>query len=89
MTQPFDSRSLVLSGTTIPVADRILINDGSGAGAFTVSGTGLVLFQATARKVLRPRGWIEQADRWARSANPTSTLDVVGARWAIGRRQHL
>lgn len=62
MTQPFDSRSLVLSGTAVPVADRILINDGSGAGAFTVSGTGLLLFQATASKVLRLT-WLDRTGR--------------------------
>jgi serine/threonine protein kinase len=53
MAQPFDPQSLVLSGTAVPVADRILINDGSGAGAFTVSQTGLLLFQTTTNKVSR------------------------------------
>ncbi len=62
MTQPFDPRSLVLSGTAVPVADRILINDGSGAGAFTVSGTGLLLFQTTASKVSRLT-WLDRTGR--------------------------
>ena len=62
MTQPFDPRSLVLSGTAVPVADRILINDGSGAGAFTVSGTGLLLFQTAASKVSRLT-WLDRTGR--------------------------
>ncbi len=62
MTQPFDPRSLALSGTAVAVADRILINDGSGAGAFTVSGTGLLLFQSTASKVSRLT-WLDRTGR--------------------------
>lgn len=62
MAQPFDPASLTLSGTAVPIADRLFINDGSGAGAYSVSATGLLLLQTTASRLSRLT-WLDRTGR--------------------------
>jgi hypothetical protein len=45
--QPFDPDQRTLSGGLSPVAERVQISPGSGAGAFSVSQSGLLVYQAT------------------------------------------
>jgi Tol biopolymer transport system component len=45
--QPFDPKRRTLSGNPFPVAERVQVNTGSGAGAFAVSHSGVLVYQAS------------------------------------------
>jgi len=45
VAQAFDAGILTLSGGAFPLAERIQINTGSGAGAFSVSELGVLIYQ--------------------------------------------
>jgi len=44
--QPFDAERLTLSGNPVPLAERIRINTGSGAGQFSISNIGMLVYQS-------------------------------------------
>jgi len=60
--QPFDPDRLVVSGTPVPIAERIRLNTGSGAGAFSVSASGVLVYQTVDRTPSRLT-WLDRNGR--------------------------
>jgi Tol biopolymer transport system component/tRNA A-37 threonylcarbamoyl transferase component Bud32 len=60
--QPIDVERLSLSGEPFPLAENLEINTGSGAAAFAVSNTGVLVYQ-TIRSPMSRLVWIDQEGR--------------------------
>ncbi len=45
MAQPFDPQTLTLSGTAVPIAEGLQMNLSTGTGAFSVSRSGVLIYQ--------------------------------------------
>ena len=60
--QPFEAARATLSGEAVPVAERIEINTGSGAGAFSISSTGVLVYQDVA-PVTADLTWFDRSGR--------------------------
>jgi serine/threonine protein kinase len=71
VAQPFDAEALTFSGGAFPLAERIQINTGSGAGAFSVSESGVLIYQTTRASPSR-LVWLDRTGR------ETGTLGEAG-----------
>ena len=60
--QPFEAARARLSGEAVPVAERIQLNTGSGAGAFSISSTGVLVYQDVA-SVTADLTWFDRSGR--------------------------
>ena len=64
MAQPFDVSRLTLSGDAVPVADQLATSGPSGrTGAFSVSQTGVLAYQAGFEEVRSQLGWVDRAGK--------------------------
>jgi serine/threonine protein kinase/Tol biopolymer transport system component len=69
VAQPFNVNSLALTGDAVPIADQISVGGLSGrTGAFSVSETGVLAYQAAAGEVHSQLAWFD------RSGNQVGTL---------------
>jgi serine/threonine protein kinase len=60
--QPFDVERRSLTGEPFPLAENLEVNTGSGAGAFAVSDTGVLVYQTIRSPISRPV-WIDRGGR--------------------------
>jgi serine/threonine-protein kinase len=65
--QPFDAERRSLTGEPFPLAENLEVNTGSGAGAFAVSDTGVLVYQTIRSPISRPV-WIDREGRQAPTA---------------------
>jgi len=87
VAQPFDADKLTLSGGAFPLAERIQINTGSGAGAFSVSESGVLMYQvagiAPSRLVWLDRGGRETGVIGEAGSYSEASLSADGSRVAV------
>lgn len=64
LAQPFDLKSLRTNGEAVPVAQRVeRFGNLIGAGAFSVSGTGLLAYQTGGNRDLKQLTWLDRQGR--------------------------
>jgi serine/threonine protein kinase len=87
VAQPFDADRLTLSGGAFPLAERIQINTGSGAGAFSVSDSGVLIYQvariAPSRLVWLDRGGRETGVLGEAGSYSEASLSADGSQVAV------
>ena len=59
MAQPFDARRLSLAGQAVPIAERVLYNPDRFTGGYSLSDTGLLLFDSGSGVVKSQLTWFE------------------------------
>jgi Tol biopolymer transport system component len=88
MAQPFDLASRKTSGEVLPIAEGVGVGANTGAGAFTLSGTGL-LASSTSTVVNSEMVWFDRSgkrgDRLGK--NNGATGDILGLSIAPGGRR--
>jgi serine/threonine protein kinase len=72
MAQPFNAKSLTLTGEMFPVAEKIGYNPANGSGAFAVSNNGTLIYRATNVAAVSELTWLD------RSGKKVGILPVTG-----------
>jgi serine/threonine protein kinase/Tol biopolymer transport system component len=60
--QPFDAERRALTGEPFPLAENLEINTGNGVGSFSVSDTGVLVYQTIRSPISRPV-WVDRTGR--------------------------
>ena len=63
MAQPFDERSLSLTGDVFPVAERIASNPSVGFGAFSVSKSGTLIYRSVDASETSELTWLDRSGK--------------------------
>lgn len=70
VAQPFDTETLAFTGDAVPIADQVALGGLSGrTGAFSVSDTGVLAYQAASAEVRTQLTWVD------RSGHQTGAID--------------
>jgi Tol biopolymer transport system component len=90
LAQRFDPDRLALSGEAVPLAEDVQVNAARGTGAFSVSQTGDLVFQAGASAGSRPLAWFDRAGKTLGTfseSGPYGDLQLSpDGRWASATR---
>jgi Tol biopolymer transport system component len=63
VSQPFDSRRLVLTGEVVPIIEGIAIDPRSGTGLFSVSANGVLAYHAGTEQAISRLTWFDRAGK--------------------------
>jgi eukaryotic-like serine/threonine-protein kinase len=62
MAQPFDAKTLKLTGEQVPIAEQVAFNSGLGRGAFAVSENGVLAFRTGGGQIDQPL-WFDRTGK--------------------------
>lgn len=87
VAQPFDVRTLKVTGAPLPIAEQVMFNAGTARGTFSISRTGLLAYRTSAESELvwfdragRSLGRIGSRARYLRFAVSPDNMHIAAAR---------